>query len=62
VLGCLLAVALLTLLAAAAQLLRQPDAFYRANGYAVIVMMFLLLAWPLSVWRMRASTPVDGAS
>jgi hypothetical protein len=55
VLGCLLAVALLTLLAAAAQLLEQPDAFYRANGYAVILMMLLLLAWPLSVWRMRAS-------
>jgi hypothetical protein len=48
-------VALLTLLAAAAQLLEQPDAFYRANGYAVILMMLLLLAWPLSVWRMRAS-------
>jgi hypothetical protein len=55
VLGCLLVVALLTLLAAAAQLLGQPDAFYRTNGYAVIVMMLLLLAWPLSVWRMPAS-------
>ncbi len=39
VLGCLLIVALLTLLGAAAQLLSQPDAFYRTNGYAVIVMM-----------------------
>jgi hypothetical protein len=47
---------LLSLLAAAAPLLGQPDAFYRTNGYAVIVMMLLLLAWPLSVWRMRAST------
>jgi membrane protease YdiL (CAAX protease family) len=56
VLGCLLIVALLTLLGAAAQLLTQPDAFYRANGYAVIVMMLVLLAWPLSLWRMRAST------
>jgi membrane protease YdiL (CAAX protease family) len=55
VLGCLLVVALLTLLAAAAQLLEQPDAFYRENGYAVMVMMLLLLAWPLSVWRMPAS-------
>jgi hypothetical protein len=67
VLGCFLAVALLTLLAAAAQLLGQPDAFYRANGYAMIVMMLLLLAWPLWVWRMRASTttsgpPVQGSS
>lgn len=55
VLGCLLAVALLTLLAAAAQLLGQPNAFYRANGYAVIAMMLLVLAGPLSAWRMRAS-------
>jgi len=43
------------LLAAAAQLLGQPDAFYRENGYAVIVMMLLLLLWPLAVWRMPAS-------
>src|SRR5580704_16464085 len=35
VLGCLLVVALLALLAAAAELLGQPDAFYRENGYAV---------------------------
>jgi hypothetical protein len=55
VLGCLLVVALLSLLAAAAQLLGQPDAFYRENGYAVIVMMLLLLLWPLAVWRMPAS-------
>jgi len=55
VLGCVLVVALLTLLAAAAQLLGQPDAFYRTNGYAVMVLMLLLLAWPLSVWRMPRS-------
>jgi membrane protease YdiL (CAAX protease family) len=55
VLGCLLIVALLALLGAAVSLLEQPDAFYRANGYAVIVMMLVLLAWPLLLWRMRAS-------
>jgi hypothetical protein len=55
-LGCLLIVALLALLGAAAQLLSQTDAFYRANGYAVVVMMLVLLAWPLTVWRMRATT------
>jgi membrane protease YdiL (CAAX protease family) len=55
VLGCLLIVALLALLGAGAQLLGQPDAFYRTNGYAVVAMMVLLLAWPLSVWRIRAS-------
>lgn len=57
VLGCLLIVALLALLGAAAQLLPQPDAFYRTNGYAVIVMILMLLALPPIVWRMRASTP-----
>lgn len=56
VLGCLLVVACITLLGAAAQLLPQPDAFYRTNGYAVLLLMILLLAWPLAVWRMRAST------
>ena len=55
-LGCLLVVALLTLLAAAAQLLGQADAFYRTNGYAVVLMMILLLAWPLAVWRMKAAS------
>jgi hypothetical protein len=61
VLGCLLVVALLTLLAAAAQLLGQPDAFYRTNGYAVVLLMILLIAWPLAVWRMRAASGSLGA-
>ena len=56
VLGGLLVVACLALVGAAAQLLAQPDAFYRTNGYAVVLVMGLLLAWPLSVWRMRAAT------
>jgi membrane protease YdiL (CAAX protease family) len=56
VLGCLLVVALLSLLGAAAQFLGQPDAFYRTNGYVVVLLMILLLAWPLAVWRMRAAT------
>ncbi len=56
VLGCLLIVALLALLGAAAQLLPQPDAFYRANGYVLVVLMLVLLALPLSVSRLRAST------
>ena len=56
-LGCLLIAASLGLLGGAAQMLAQPDAFYRTNGYALIVLMILLLAWPLAVWRMRASTP-----
>ncbi|HKN76751.1 MAG TPA: CPBP family intramembrane glutamic endopeptidase [Candidatus Acidoferrum sp.] len=56
VLACLLVVALLTLLGAAAPLLAQPDAFYRTNGYAVIGMVLVLLVWPLIIWRVRASS------
>jgi hypothetical protein len=56
VLGGLLVVAFLSLLGAAAQLLAQPDAFYRTNGYALILVIGLLLALPLSAWRLRAET------
>jgi hypothetical protein len=34
--------------------LGQPDAFYRANGCAVLLALFLLLAWPFAAWRMRS--------
>jgi hypothetical protein len=56
VLGGLLVVACLALVGAAAQLLAQPDGFYRTNGYVAVLVTGLLLAWPLSVWRMRAAT------
>jgi hypothetical protein len=56
VLGCLLVVACSSLLGAAAQLLGQPDAYYRTNGTAVVLMIGLLLAWPLAAWRMRTSS------
>jgi hypothetical protein len=56
VLGGLLVVACLTLVGAAAQLLAQPDGFYRTNGYVVVLVMGLLLAWPLSVWRIRTAS------
>ncbi|HTQ58578.1 MAG TPA: CPBP family intramembrane glutamic endopeptidase [Candidatus Solibacter sp.] len=56
ILGCVLVVACLTLLGSATELLSQPDAFYRTNGYAAVLLILLLFGWPLSVWRMRAST------
>lgn len=54
-LGCLLAAACASLLGGASQLLEQPNGFYRLNGYAVLVLMVLLLAWPITAWRLRAA-------
>jgi len=51
ILGCFLVLATLTLVGDAAALLAQPDAFYRANGYAAVLLLVLLLAWPLVAWR-----------
>ena len=46
-LGYFLVLAGTSLLAAAAKLVSQPDGFYRGNGYAVLLMLAGLLAWPL---------------
>jgi membrane protease YdiL (CAAX protease family) len=54
-LGCFLVVAGTSLVAGAAELLAQPDSFYRANGNAVLLALILLFAWPLIAWRMRRS-------
>ena len=50
-LGCFLVVAGTSLVTGAAELLAQPDAFYRANGYAVLLTLVLFFAWPLAAWR-----------
>jgi hypothetical protein len=55
ILGCFLVVAGTSLLAAAAKLVSQPDNFYRVNGYAVLLMLAGLLAWPLSSWSRRGA-------
>ncbi|HEX3543679.1 MAG TPA: CPBP family intramembrane glutamic endopeptidase [Candidatus Acidoferrum sp.] len=52
-LGYFLVAAGISLLAAAAKLVSQPDAFYRGNGYAVLLVLAGLLAWPLAAWRKR---------
>ena len=59
IMGCFLVLATLALVGAAAELLPQPDAFYRANGYAVLLMLALLLAWPLVAWRMSAGNGAE---
>jgi hypothetical protein len=55
ILGCFLVLAILSLVEGAAQLLGQPDSFYRLNGYAVIAVLVLLLCWPLVAWRTAAA-------
>jgi len=52
ILGCFLIVSGTSLLGGAAELLAQPDSFYRANGYAVLLAVVLFFAWPLMAWRM----------
>ena len=54
-LGYLLLVVLLLLVAPAADLLRQPNPFFREHGLALAAMIVLLLLWPLVRWRSAAS-------
>jgi hypothetical protein len=51
ILGCFLVIAGISLLGGTAELLSQPDSFYRANGYAVSLALILLFAWPFVAWR-----------
>ena len=60
VLGCFLVVASTFLLSGATELLSQPDSFYRANGYAVLLALILLLGWPFAAWRMGDAATVAG--
>jgi len=53
-LGGFLVIAGASLVSGAAELLGQPDAFYRTNGYVVLIALLLLLAWPAAGWRMRS--------
>jgi hypothetical protein len=50
-LGCFLVAAGTSLFGGAAELLAQPNSFYRANGYAVLLALCLLFTWPLAAWR-----------
>jgi hypothetical protein len=36
----------------AVELLTQPDAFYRTQGYLILASLVILLAWPVIAWRM----------
>jgi membrane protease YdiL (CAAX protease family) len=49
-LGLFLVAACTALLGSAVQFLGQPDAFYRYNGYLLLLAIVVLLAWPLMTW------------
>jgi hypothetical protein len=51
-LGLFLVVVCTALLGSASELVAQPNAFYRANGYAILAALVLLLALPLVGWRL----------
>jgi hypothetical protein len=55
-LGCFLVVAGTSLVGGVAELLAQPNSFYRANGYAVLLALGLLFTWPLAAWRLGPGT------
>jgi hypothetical protein len=55
ILGLLLIVACTALLSSATEFLAQPDAFYRNNGYLLLVAIAVLLVWPLLTWRLASN-------
>jgi hypothetical protein len=59
ILGWFLVVAIIGLAGGAAELLSQPNSFYRTQGYGVVLLLVVLLAWPLILWRRSkiAATP-----
>jgi hypothetical protein len=56
-LGLFLISACTALLGGAVQLLSQPDALYRRNGYVLLLVMVILLAWPVLSWQIRRNAP-----
>ena len=50
-LGYFLAAMLLALAPEAADLLRQPNSFFHANGWLVVAATVALFLWPLVEWR-----------
>jgi membrane protease YdiL (CAAX protease family) len=56
-LGYVLIAMLLALASAADELLRQPNPFFRANGWGVVAAAALLLLWPAILWK-TGGTPV----
>ena len=55
-LGIFLVASCSALLASAAGLLGQPDAFYRQQGGLMLAAVILLLVWPVVAWRLRGNS------
>ena len=51
VLGYFLLAAMITMVPAAIELLRQPNPYLHANGYAMVACSLAILAWPLVEWQ-----------
>ena len=60
-LGLFLIVACTGLISAASGLILQPDAFYRTNGYGILLAVVVLLAWPLVAWRTNGQATAPAA-
>jgi hypothetical protein len=58
-LGLFLIAACTALLASAAQFLAQPNAFYRYNGYLLLLAIIVLFAWPLMTWWLGRNAPQE---
>ncbi|HKE07524.1 MAG TPA: CPBP family intramembrane glutamic endopeptidase [Candidatus Acidoferrum sp.] len=57
-LGCFLVIAGTAFFSGALELLSQPDAFYRSQGYWTVAALALLLGWPLVAWRLAPGEAV----
>jgi hypothetical protein len=51
-LGIFLVIAASSLLGSALVLLKQTNAFYRGNAYAILAVLGILLLWPLLKWQL----------
>jgi len=50
VMGYFLLAAMISVVPVAVELLQQPNAYFRMNGYAVVAFVLVLAGWPLLSW------------
>jgi hypothetical protein len=56
VMGYFLLAAMAALVPTAIDLLRQPNTYFRMNGYVLMISASALIAWPLVLWRRNTPT------